>query len=174
MWKAAREGWTLCVVDALIRRPLGERTDIPIAAAGQGLDPTIAARHLREHASDRIDLRREVAFLDNDVWPNRIDDPRFGRDAGRMLDQRRENANRVQSQCDGRAGLCQRFVRNIQPERTQIVDFQDADRLPMKGNVSRGEEGPREGFYKDLRFFSRRGDGRRASIRHVFSPADYP
>ena len=83
-----RQIGALCTLDALIRRPLRNRTDIPIAAAGQRLDPTIAARRLRQYTADRIDLRREVAFLDDNAWPDRLDDPRLRRKGGSVLDQR--------------------------------------------------------------------------------------
>jgi hypothetical protein len=47
--------------------------DEPITAMGHGLDPTLAARRLRQNPAQCRDLHGEVAFLDNLAGPGSLD-----------------------------------------------------------------------------------------------------
>jgi hypothetical protein len=50
-----------------------DRPDESIAAAGHGLDPTVAAESLAKHPAQRRDLNGKVAFLDRPAGPRGFD-----------------------------------------------------------------------------------------------------
>jgi hypothetical protein len=58
------------------RQPLrdaSDRADEAIAAARQRLDPALAARLARKHYAERSDLHCEIAVLDGEAGPRRLD-----------------------------------------------------------------------------------------------------
>jgi hypothetical protein len=56
---------------------LGDRPDKAIASPCQRLDPALASRCLRKHASDCCDLNGQIAFFHNNARPRRVDDAVF-------------------------------------------------------------------------------------------------
>jgi hypothetical protein len=48
------------------------RSDEPVTTARQGLNPTLAAGHLAERATQRGYLHRQIAVLDREARPRRL------------------------------------------------------------------------------------------------------
>jgi hypothetical protein len=71
-----------------------DRSDEPIAAAGHGLDPPIAAWCFTQDPTQRRDLHREVAFFDSLTGPRRLDQRILRHHRARLLDQRAQQGYR--------------------------------------------------------------------------------
>ena len=98
------------------------RTDEPVAAPGQRLDPAVAARYPRERSADRRNLHREVGFLDHQPRPRRIEDRRLRHVLLRLADQRGQHRNRPRPQRQRRTRMGQHPSLRIQSQRTDLVE----------------------------------------------------
>ena len=158
-------------------RELGDRSDEAIAAPCQRLDPALAAGRLREHAANRRDLHREIAFFDDDARPRGVDDAVLRNVLVRSLDERGQDGHRARAQGHGLASLGQHACLGVEPERPDVIDPGHAtsgadeatDRsIAAKISAASIPAGPcarpdQFNFYRFLRSFSRlrrRGDRR--------------
>jgi hypothetical protein len=142
------------------------RTGPTIAALGQRFDPALGARRLRQHAANRVHLRRQVAFLDDHVRPRELDTTssrRTGARARPAPSARRGRARRASSAhrraSIGRIRRRHETVRchGCRPLPTVLAISADRRRGP---SPNPGGAIPKHRalwtIYRDLREFSRR------------------
>src|SRR6185295_10275003 len=68
-------------------------TDETIAAPRQSLDPGPPSRDQRQRAPQRSNLNREIAVLDGQALPGKIDEIFLANQLPRSLDQHEQNGN---------------------------------------------------------------------------------
>ena len=108
-------------VPALVRK-FGDRSDETITAPGQRLDPALPAGRLREHATERRDLHREIAFLDDDARPRGVQDAGLGDVLVGLLDQSGKDGHRARAQRYGRTRFGEHAGPGIKAKRPNFVN----------------------------------------------------
>src|SRR5262249_19585028 len=99
--------------------PAADRTDKPVTASRQGLDPTLAAGLLAKHSAQGRDLDREVAVLDGKAGPGGVDQRLLGHQDPRPLHQRGQPGDGTLAQGDGLGAAKQHLRLTIETKRTE-------------------------------------------------------
>jgi hypothetical protein len=73
---------------------LDDGSDKSVTATRERFKPSLAARHLRENASDRRDLDAKVGVLDHEPAPRGLHELPFRNGRARVLHEHRQNSNR--------------------------------------------------------------------------------
>jgi hypothetical protein len=106
------------------------RPDKPVASAGHGLDPAVAAGYPAQHPAQRRNLHRKVAVLDRLARPRRLDQGVLRNHCARALDQGPQQGDRPSPERNRLRSAEQQLVLCVQAERAQRMDRHRGRVLP--------------------------------------------
>jgi len=118
-----------------VRRDPG-RTDEPVTASRQGLDPTVAARRLAEHPAQGRDLDHEVAVFDRKARPGGVHQRLLGDRGTGSLHKHPQHHDGASAQGDGLGTAKQHLRLTIETERTDSMGCNHQEDLsPIWNNL---------------------------------------
>jgi hypothetical protein len=105
--------------DFAFLRDRNHRPDVPITAAGQGLDPTAAVWGNAENPAERRDLNGEVVFLNYLARPSSLNQHILRNQFAGPLNQCPQQDNRALPEAHGLGSAQQQVVPRIQAKRPE-------------------------------------------------------